>query len=197
MKIKLVFTDPYFQTAPWLNFKDFKRPEYIVLDGETGREMTALFFCALFDYNHIEFGNSMEMDIDALLSEDCLILSGGTAFFIDAGRYILPSCCCGIECWKEIFQAVRDRESPWLGHDPTPIFSYEGENLYIWSDDPGTNPDSFSILTSIDGFLQHEAQVQQDLDSFLAGPFRAFLSENAICRADEIVEKVRVMLADR
>ncbi|MDB4873177.1 MAG: hypothetical protein JWL97_4181 [Gemmatimonadales bacterium] len=47
---------------------------------------------------------------------------------------ITPSCCCGLETWRE-WREVIDGGAVWLGHDPTPWIEHLGPTIRIWPDD--------------------------------------------------------------
>jgi hypothetical protein len=47
---------------------------------------------------------------------------------------ITPSCCCGLEAWRE-WREVVDGGAVWLGHDPTPWIEQLGPTIRIWPDD--------------------------------------------------------------
>ncbi|MFJ9778733.1 hypothetical protein ACIRSS_04065 [Amycolatopsis sp. NPDC101161] len=70
----------------------------------------------------------------AIVETDCLIASGGLlARETQTGVVIPPSCCCGLESWRE-WTAVPDGGQPWLGHSPAPWVEHLDNAVRIWPD---------------------------------------------------------------
>lgn len=55
--------------------------------------------------------------------------------FEDKDKMILPSCCCGLEMWRDVYEAVINKTGVWLGHDPFPTLEHTDDLVRIWSDD--------------------------------------------------------------
>lgn len=62
-----------------------------------------------------------------------LILPGGLRAEA-SGQSISPSCCCGLEGWREWFAVAPGGPSPWLGHDPSPFVETRPDQAIIWPD---------------------------------------------------------------
>lgn len=109
-------------------------------------------------------------------------MSGGVAFFADQDTKIVPSCCCGLEAWTEVYHAVREKSSPWLGHDPSPGIAYQGDVAMVCSDDPEFNHDNqtrgvpFYIEYRYEDLLQCLDQTKEDLVHFIEGPLYQWVS---------------------
>src|SRR5262249_29366784 len=85
-------------------------------DLEIGTVVAAL--CA---YNRVL---GPEADAEELLREaadaESLILSGGIQTTVGSEVVLAPSCCCGLETWREWIVFAEGGEPPWCGHDPDP-----------------------------------------------------------------------------
>lgn len=92
------------------------------LDGSMPPEALSAFLIALFDYGkeHDEETPATLPAIAAgLLAREEQILPGGLILL--KGDYMIePSCCCGLESWREWYWALEGEGTPWLGHDPSP-----------------------------------------------------------------------------
>jgi hypothetical protein len=74
---------------------------------------------------------------------DGLIASGGLrvkALDFD----LLPSCCCGLEGWRDWYSVKPGGESPWLGHDPSPHVDCQDCVAVIWTDEAGTSSEALT-----------------------------------------------------
>ncbi|NOU84560.1 hypothetical protein GC102_02040 [Paenibacillus sp. LMG 31460] len=90
----------------------------------------------LFGYNNIDVKESFEKSFKQLLNEDEVAILGGITFFEDEDKFILPSCCCGLEDLVLVNESIINRVSPWLGHDPNPGIKYSNNGIVkVWSDD--------------------------------------------------------------
>lgn len=63
-----------------------------------------------------------------------LAVSGGLRVRVGAFE-ILPSCCCGLEGWREWYEVKPGGQSPWLGHDPNPYVECGAETAVLWTDE--------------------------------------------------------------
>lgn len=69
-----------------------------------------------------------------IIEADCLIAAGGLlARDTQTGVAILPSCCCGLESWREWTAVPRGGQS-WLGHSPAPWVEHLDNAVRIWPD---------------------------------------------------------------
>lgn len=84
----------------------------------------------------------------------------------------MPSCCCGLEQFREIYNSIVNRESPWLGHDPSPGITYKDNMAIVWSDDPDSNDrsDIFHIDFKFEEILSRLEKSKYDLKDFIDKP---------------------------
>lgn len=71
-------------------------------------------------YNQIEACLSPIDNLNALLAEERIVLPGGLQFSEGAQVKIYPSCCSGLENWREWLSVPNGNVFVWAGHDPTP-----------------------------------------------------------------------------
>ena len=93
-----------------------------ILDGNMTPDALAAFLVALHDYGK-EGDEETPADladlVRGLLAREEQILPGG--LIVIKGDYIIePSCCCGLEDWREWYWALEGDSTPWLGHAPSP-----------------------------------------------------------------------------
>lgn len=135
--VKAVCTQMYtYKGCCWLSIE--RKLDFLILSKNIKIKQVDLFLAALFEYNGIDFGKTPYIGFENLLYQidtNGLILGGGILFFEKNQKLILPSCCCGLECWNEIPKAVINKESPWMGHDPFPVFEFLSNEVVVWSDD--------------------------------------------------------------
>lgn len=107
--------------------------------------------------------------VHAIIGTKTLIAPGGLrARDAKTGVSIAPSCCCGLESWRE-WASVREGGQPWLGHDPAPWVEHLDGGVRIWSDGGlGDAPPPVqrieSPLDAVDAALD---QAHDDLRGFL------------------------------
>lgn len=87
----------------------------------------------LASYNHLEASGSIDAVADAISKAESLILPGGLMVKTE-NLEIPPSCCCGLEDWREWFEVAPGGPSPWLGHDPSPGVECKSDLAIIWAD---------------------------------------------------------------
>ncbi|WP_229750039.1 hypothetical protein [Paenibacillus nasutitermitis] len=93
---KPVITDLHYDKPEWIT-NEVIRKEFICLSFETDTQEVELFLIHLFGFNQINVDQSIQLSFDELFKQDEVALSGGIAFFEDEKKYVLPSCCCGLE----------------------------------------------------------------------------------------------------
>jgi hypothetical protein len=169
-QLQAVIEAPYLQEElvyPW----DLQTPEplsWIRLSGETTDQEIGLFFAKLVQYNHLDSSGESHTVLDRILNAESLILSGGLQATFEH-QSIAPSCCCGLEDWREWQAFLTTGNSPWLGHDPMPWVEAKNGQISIWSDsDLGESiQQAFQIEVSRSTFRQALQNVEQDLQNFL------------------------------
>jgi hypothetical protein len=169
-QLRAVVEAPYLQEElvyPW----DLQTPEplsWIRLSGEITDQEIGLFFAKLVQYNQLDFSGESHTVLDRILNAESLILPGGLQATFEH-QSIAPSCCCGLEDWREWQGFLTTGESPWLGHDPMPWVEAKNGQISIWSDsDLGESiQQAFQIEVSRSAFRQALQNVEQDLQNFL------------------------------
>jgi hypothetical protein len=125
-----------------------RRPgEWLTLDGKITGEEVGLFVAGLGP------------DLETILAEEMLLAVGGLLVAdTDSGVVVQPGCCAGLEDWRD-WQGG----SPWLGHDPTPVAEFDGDDVRLWRDGKRGEP----LVFSRDELGRLLAAVQGDLIGFL------------------------------
>jgi hypothetical protein len=100
------------------------------------------------------------------MAEPTWILPGGLRVRDVSGRTIAPSCCCGLEDWREWLEFLRTGKSPFLGHDPAQGIEHLGDVIRVVSF-PAEGTEYYIELQPND-FANELRQVQDDLKQFLA-----------------------------
>ncbi|MGO4543117.1 hypothetical protein [Paenibacillus sp. 2TAB19] len=130
-----VIREPYYDCPVWIE-SEVARNEVTLLSSDSSAHDVELFLLHLFGYNSIDVSQSIQRSFEELFKLDEVAILGGIAFFKDEESFILPSCCCGLEQWETVNQSINNRQSPWLGHDPSPGVTYHDDFLLVWADDP-------------------------------------------------------------
>jgi hypothetical protein len=105
---------------------------WLVLDASCSDEQVGLFVAALADRIDVPDPGGRDEAVDALLTEELLVVTGGLQVCdIDTGVEVVPGCCAGLEDWRDWTQALAG-DSPWLGHDPGPEVEVLGDHLRVW-----------------------------------------------------------------
>lgn len=135
--MKPVIREPYYDKPIWIE-NEVTRKEFTFLSSNSSEAEVELFLLHLFGYNRIDASISFEESFKELLMEDEVAILGGVAFLQDDETFIMPSCCCGLEEIQSIDYSIKAKQSPWLGHDPSPGIQYFDDYALVWSDDPET-----------------------------------------------------------
>lgn len=191
---KPVIVDPYYDRPCWLEH-EVERKEFIILSADSRSEDVELFLILLFGYNHIDEKPSFEDSFHELFKEEYVVISGGIGFFLDPNTKILPSCCCGLEDWSEVYQSVRNRTSPWLGHDPSPGITYQEQTVRVWADDPESIPEgmrqgTFFIDYKYEELVHSLEQTKKDLSDFVHGPLHHWMNRRNRSVANKMTQKM-------
>lgn len=115
----------------------------------------------------VSYGNSSSPPLSPaeIAVEGESVLPGGL-LAIDGETRIYPSCCCGIEGWREWLDLLEGGPSPWLGHDPSPGVVAEEGGFRVFPDgtDDGSLPGTEgSIFFSRQEIEQALREVEIDL----------------------------------
>ncbi|AKG36178.1 hypothetical protein [Paenibacillus durus] len=165
---KPVIREPYYDCPTWFD-QDVDRIEFLVLSTNCNSSEVELFLVHLFGYNSINIDQSMDDTFNELLVKDSVAILGGIAFFESENKLIMPSCCCGLEQFRDIYNSVTKKESPWLGHDPFPVITYIGDLARVWSDDP-ESIESYYIDFKYKELLDNLEESKRDLECFIDKP---------------------------
>lgn len=104
---------------------------FMRLGPDMAADDAGLFFALLADYNRIASEDIATLE-EGVLAAEHLILPGGLV--VAHGDLVIePSCCCGLEDWRDWEQALTG-QSPWLGHDPAPWVEVSGSTVCVWAD---------------------------------------------------------------
>lgn len=169
IQMQAVVESPYYADeflCPW-PIPEFKPLAMIRLWGEMTYPEIGLVFAQLARYNQIELANNKQTVLEEILKTESLVLPGGIQI-VSAEKVIPPSCCCGLETWREWIDFLQTGHSPWLGHDPSPWVERQGNIIRIWSDG-GIAPtqDAFHIDVSQPEFEKALMGVERELKAFL------------------------------
>jgi hypothetical protein len=110
---------------------------------------------------------------------------------------IFPSCCCGLESWREWVDMLKGNSSPWLGHDPSPFVEPVAEGFRVWPDgglgeqvpDIGT-----SVLFTREQLSTELSRIETDLAAFLNG-FEKWCGTKYPINAAALVAAMKGLLA--
>ncbi|TCO54269.1 hypothetical protein [Actinocrispum wychmicini] len=153
---------------------------------EVGTAMAALAA------HHLDDAHAVTDVLDELVQAECLIVSGGLlARDTRTGVTIPPSCCCGLEGWREWAGAL-DGGKPWLGHSPAPWIEHLDGALRIWPDG-GMGEDlprvDRTITASLDSVTGQLRRAHQDLRGFLHAVSR-WVQDRAPHAATRVIAKL-------
>lgn len=141
---------------------------WLVLDADRATDEVGLFVAALADPIDVQPPAGRGEVVDALLSEERLVVPGGLRLCdASAGMTVVPGCCAGLEDWRDWTQTLVGG-SPWLGHDPGPEVEHAGDQLRVWQDGgPNRHRGRFAGV--------HVDIPRQDLPELLAGVRRSLV----------------------
>ena len=110
-QIKAVVEAPYYQGKyPW-NTSPIKAFSWIRLSGEMTYEEIGLVFAQLAQYNGLDLSGETQSILKRLLDTESLVLPGGLQVVL-GDKSISPSCCCGLETWREWQKFLKTGDSP-------------------------------------------------------------------------------------
>lgn len=118
----------------------------------------------------------------SLCDEFPAVAPGGLAAVSD-GIEIAPSCCCGLERWRDWELLLATGTQPWLGHDPSPWVEVSGSTFVVWSNG-GLGEgvaDAVAVKFSTEELQAAITSVERDLQAF-RDPLRAWAnSRDPMC----------------
>ena len=166
-------------------------PGFVRLSGWSPDHEVALVVAQLARYGH---GGGGPTSIEGLVADFPHVVPGGLAA-VDGPEAVHPSCCCGLESWRDWYQLLNDGQSPWLGHDPSPWVEKRNEQFLVWPDG-GLGEAAVGELHPI-RFSKHAlatslAAAERDLGAF-AGRLRDWASVLAPAYAQALIDGFRAL----
>ncbi|MEV0347187.1 hypothetical protein AB0H88_15605 [Nonomuraea sp. NPDC050680] len=113
----------------------------LALSGQMAPAEVGTAMAVIFSYNHIPVVHAADMT-DAQLEQHfaeraALIAPGGLRFRDTITNVnVSPGCCFGLENWRD-WWSVADGQEIWLGHDPTPSVTHDGQIIQLRQHDQG------------------------------------------------------------
>lgn len=152
----------------WNSVKNSK--PLIRLWKDTTFEETGSVIAQIAAYNQINITLDKKEIINNLINKNGLVVGGGLKT-VENDKFIIPSCCCGLEGWNEWLLLSPEFTGVWLGHDPSPYIEFvtEKQVYEVWSNgNLGESSDkSFSIEFSTEEMRKALNRVSQDLKDFI------------------------------
>jgi len=168
--LEAVVESPEKSIKTWVPLTAQSKPFYkIRLCSSTPADDVAQVVAQLTVYGRAD---KSALTMEQLVNEPVRILPGGLRV-IDNKVIIDPSCCCGLETWREWLGLLTGDGSPWLGHDPAPWVENRNGLFIVHSDgglgeDGEAAPDTRTQITFSRAELEAALlQVQKDLAGFL------------------------------
>lgn len=186
----------------WLS--ELSTQKYIQLSKNSSKEDVDLFLVALFANNDVNYKDSVNESFLNLLKEykeNGLICSGGIVFY-DENKEILPSCCCGIEGFKQVIQEIKEEISGiWLGHDPFPVVEFAENTVTVWQDDvlglynqPVAKDGLVSIVYDKKELIFMLDNLTNEVHDFLSNPLAKRLAELKVTHTDSVLNMLKEWL---
>lgn len=116
----------------WVSTPPEPWPPFVRLFDRTPPEHMSLIAYVLSWYNSIS-RHIPPLSTEELAKEESLVLPGGLAA-TNGMRTIYPSCCSGLEQWRDWFKLYDGAGSPWMGHDPSPFVENSDAGFIVWPD---------------------------------------------------------------
>ena len=125
---------------------------WVELSADCSDDDVALVVATLASYNQVASSGSISEVARALESAQTMVLPGGL-MARSGDLEVAPSCCCGLESWREWYGVEPDGSSPWLGHGPSPWVDCKSDVAVIWADgDLGDQSPKVSVTyAEVDG----------------------------------------------
>jgi hypothetical protein len=117
--------------------------ELVVLNAETRDDDVARVVAALA-YDPECLSDNIGQTTKNLVESERSIVAGGLR--LRSGAFVLtPSCCCGLESWREWYGVRKGGQSPWLGHSPDPWIDCSGDKAIAHTDGGGDSSDDRTL----------------------------------------------------
>lgn len=200
ISLKACYSAPYFGKPPVLPWKvaEVRPYQRCFLNGDMTLDEVGLFVVALAQYGNGSGNGLSGMDKDVLISiitrRDSSVIAGGIAVIAENPEdSIFPGCCCGLEDWREWLSFQEGGCSPWMGHDPSPVFEKtdQGPIKFWWDGElDGTKPNESPDLEMEEAvFADNLKQIERDLLGFL-DVLKVWTEHENIAEAKQLIEKV-------
>ncbi|MEW4370996.1 hypothetical protein [Paenibacillus kandeliae] len=192
---KAVITiEPYYERPKWMKH-DLPWKPYMALTPQASEPEVEWFMRVLLGYHDIDMSQSAQTALKELSQQEGFIMPGGIAFFENEDRYILPSCCGGIEDINEFLVCLDKKISPWMGHDPDPTLTYDENHVYVWPDRlDRAHPENIPIVYTNHEWVLTTQQSVAALQGFLEGPLYNWLRSTSSDYADPIIRMLKEWL---
>ena len=151
----------------WLRLPSEPPARWLRLHAASPDTEVAQVVATLASYNHPS-ARDRPCRLDERVDAKTLVLPGGLAA-ASADAMVYPSCCCGLEGWREWRSLLSSDGTPWLGHDPSPWVEQRDGGFVVWADGGlGGWTDSVSAVTFSRSEMEHAlARVESDLQGFV------------------------------
>lgn len=171
----------------WLPLVDGPAPQFVELGANTPHGEVLLALSLLSTYGHDERPASA-----AELADDFPTIAPGGLAASDGATTVHPSCCCGLEGWREWSTLLQGGASPWLGHDPSPWVERVGGEFVVWAEG---GLGEAAVETGCVRFTRSElerglADAASALEAF-AGRLTAVLVDHRVAEAKRIGDAFR------
>jgi len=170
LQLQAVVETPYYQgefLCPW-DVPQFEPFSWIRLSGEMTYREIGLVFAQVVQFNDLDLSGERQAVLKRVVEAESLVLPGGIQVIL-GDKFIPPSCCCGLETWREWQDFLKTGESPWLGHDPSPWVERRSDIVRIWSNGGmgESVENAFHIDIPYPDFREGLKTVERDLQAFL------------------------------
>ena len=140
---------------------------YVTLDGTADDADIGSVMAQLAGYNQLLPFNAVAAGLDRLATERSLVLPGGLRA-THGDRSITPSCCAGLEGWREWLYFLESGQSPWMGHSPDPWAEQDGGRVRLWSEVWPADSDPPSTVTALEAPLpEFERELRRAADGLV------------------------------
>ncbi len=156
--------------VPW-SLPDPPYPSSVRLHGHMTDLELGLVVAELARYRSVQTERSPTQMLERFVQRTSLVVAGG----LQARKgdlVIAPSCCCGLETWREWVALTSGENRLWMGHSPSPWVEQTAAGYRLWSDEFEQGsvrpPDVYAIDFSQAELRRAVTTVQIDLLDFLA-----------------------------
>jgi hypothetical protein len=118
----------------------------LALSGQMSPTEVGTAMAVIFSYNHIPVVDAAGMTdahLEEHLAERAALIAPGGLRFRDTTTNVnvSPGCCFGLENWRDWWNVAHGQEA-WLGHDPTPHVTHDGQIIQLRQHDQDVPPSS-------------------------------------------------------